>query len=250
MLLSGKSPNHRFGRLVNSKVFVQELEDRIARYNLLRHPFYQAWFSGTLSFDHLRAFATEYFHHVAAFPTFLSALHSRLEDSALRRAVLRNLAEEEVEGRAHSDLWLDFAEGIGLSPEKVRRSQPSAGVRRLIKRFRRSALQDSPSEVLAALYAYESQVPRLSGEEACGLLRHYGADARTCGYFALHTYADVRQSQVWREELGRAVAADSNLAEPALDAAERAALWLWQGLEESDAHRLNGRICGRATSAA
>ena len=46
---------------------------------------------------------------MTAFPTFLSALHCRLPDGALRRAVLRNLAEEEVEGRAHSDLWLDFA---------------------------------------------------------------------------------------------------------------------------------------------
>jgi len=54
---------------------------------------------------------------------------------------------------------------------------------------------DSPAEVIAAFYAYESQIPRISGEKACGLLRHYGADARTCGYFALHTYADVRHSE-------------------------------------------------------
>jgi pyrroloquinoline-quinone synthase len=246
MLFSGNPPIHSSGQTMDPGVFQEALDVRIARYNLLSHPFYRAWATGRLSLEHLRTYAREYFHHVAAFPTFLSALHSRLGDGALRRAVLRNLAEEEVEGRAHSDMWLDFAEGVGLSREQVRDSQPSAPVRRLIKLFRRSARQDSPVEVLAALYAYESQVPRISGEKACGLLRHYGADARTCGYFALHTYADVRQSQIWCDELGHVVAQDGNLAEPALNAAERAAFWLWQALDECDAYRL----CARATSAA
>ncbi len=224
---------------MNLKVFQRTLDARIAQHDLLNHPFYQAWSKGTLSIDHLRAYAAEYFHYVAAFPTFLSALHSRLADGPLRRAVLRNLAEEEIEGRAHSDMWLDFAEGLGLSPDRVRSSDPSPTILCLIQRFYRSACKDSPAEVLAALYAYESQVPRISGEKARGLLRHYGADARTCGYFALHTYADVRHSQVWREELCRVVSLNCNLAVPALDAADRAASWLWQALDGSNANRLS-----------
>jgi pyrroloquinoline-quinone synthase len=223
---------------MNLKVFRTALDERVTRYELLDHPFYKAWTAGKLSRDHIRTYAAEYFHHVAAFPTFLSALHSRLEDSSLRRAVLRNLAEEEVEGRAHSDMWLDFAEGLGLSPDQVRRNKPTASIRRLIDCFYHSACHDSPSEVLAALYAYESQVPRISGEKARGLLRHYGADARTCGYFALHTYADVRHSEIWRDELVRLVSRNCLLATPALDAAERAAHWLWQALDTSEAHRL------------
>jgi pyrroloquinoline-quinone synthase len=231
---------------MNLKVFQNALDARVARYELLDHPFYRAWSAGRLSPEHLRAYANEYFHHVAAFPTFLSTLHSRLEDSALRRAVLRDLAEEEVEGRAHSDMWLDFAEGVGLSPDKVRSGHPGAHVRRLIERFRRSAWEDSPFEVVAALYAYESQMPRISGETARGLVRHYGADARTCGYFALHSYSDVRRAQIWCDELLRVVAQDGTLAEPALNATERAANWLWQALDGSEAHRL----CGSLTPAA
>jgi pyrroloquinoline-quinone synthase len=219
--------------------FQSALDARVARHDLLTHPFYQAWTAGKLSLEHLRTYAREFFHHVAAYPTFLSALHCRLGDSALRRAVLRNLAEEEVEGRAHSDMWLDFAEGVGLSPEQVRRSQPSAAVRHLIDCFYRSASHATPSEVLAALYAYESQVPRISGEKACALMSHYGANARTYGYFALHTYADVLHSRIWREELARLVAHNSKLAEPALNSAERAAHWLWQALDDSEAHRLS-----------
>jgi pyrroloquinoline-quinone synthase len=223
------------------KVFQIELDARVARYDLLTHPFYQAWSAGKLTREHLRAYALEYFHHVAAFPTFLSALHCRLDDGGLRRAVLRNLAEEEVEGRAHTDMWLDFAEGLGLPPNQVRRSQPSAPVRHLIECFYRSASQDSPAQVLAALYAYASQVPRLSGESARALLRYYGADARTCGFFVLHTYSDALHTKVWRSELHRLVARNDQLEAPALEAAGRAAEWLWQALDGCQAHRLSER---------
>jgi len=228
--------------IVNLKVFQAELDARIARYNLLDHPFYKAWSLGKLSREHLRAYALEYFHQVAAFPTFLSALHSRLADGTLRRAVLRNLAEEEVEGRAHTDMWMDFAASFGLSAERVRRSRPGPGVRNLIERFFRSARHDSPAQVLAALYASESQVPAISAAKAHALLRHYGANADSCGYFFLHSYADVIHSQVWLEELTRLVSfRQTQLAEAALDAAGRAAYWQWQALNASQAYRLSER---------
>ena len=53
--------------------FVQELDARIARFDLLCHPFYQAWSDGKLTTDDLREYSAEYYHHVAAFPTYLSA---------------------------------------------------------------------------------------------------------------------------------------------------------------------------------
>ena len=226
---------------MNPTLFATELDARIAPFDLLTHPFYQDWSAGRLSHDQLRTHAAEYFHHVAAFPTFLSALHSRLEDGLLRRAVLRNLAEEEVEGRAHADMWLDFAEGFGLSHEEVRAGKPSGPIRRLIERFARSARQDSPAEVIAALYAYQSQVPRLCGEKARALLSHYGADERTCGFFVLHSYADVQQAKTLRGELFRLVSRDARIGDSVLTATGRAADWLWQALDGSKAHRLRER---------
>jgi len=226
---------------MNPKVFQAELDARIARYDLLAHPFYQAWSAGKLTREHLRAYALEYFHLVAAFPTFLSALHCRLHDGQLRRAVLRNLAEEEVEGRAYTDMWMDFAEGLGLSPNQVRRGQPGAPHRHLIEQFYRSASQDSPAQVLAVIYAYASQVPQICGENARALLQHYGADASTCGYFVLHTYAGVRHATVWRSELVRLLGRNEQMEAPALESAGRAAEWLWQALEGCQAHRLSER---------
>lgn len=214
--------------------FVHELDSRIAAYDLLCHPYYQAWTQGKLTTDDLREYATQYFHHVAAFPTYLSSFHSRLEDGPLRRAVLRNLADEEVEGRAHTELWLDFARGMGASDDEVRSTQPVEAVQSLIDNFREIARTGSRAEVLAALYAYESQVPRVANEKAVGLMQRYGASESACVYFALHAYADIQHSAVWREELMREVQARPEQREAALAAAERAARWLWDTLTGID----------------
>src|SRR5436853_377598 len=73
----------------------------------------------------------------------------------------------------------------------------------LIASFRRIAREGSSAEALAAFYAYESQVPRVAKEKARGLKEMYGADSKTCRYFTLHTTADVRHSQVWKELLSK-----------------------------------------------
>jgi pyrroloquinoline-quinone synthase len=217
--------------------FVTELDRRIDRHDLLCHPFYEAWGAGRLTREDLRAYAADYYHHVAAFPTYLSALHARLEDGELRRAVLRNLADEEIEGRAHSELWLDFAESMGAGREDVRRSSPSCGVSELMVAFRRMAAEQPVAAALATLYAYESQVPRVAKEKARGLREMYGADQRACAYFDLHVRADVHHSAVWRDLLCELVRHDDAAAETALAAADDAARRLWRALDGIEAER-------------
>ena len=220
-----------------SASFWTELESRLAKFNLLCHPFYQAWSAGSLTRDDLREYAADYYHHVAAFPAYLSAFHSRLDDGELRRAVLRNLCDEEIEGTAHSDLWLQFAEGMGGSVESVRESQPAAEVSELIGGFRQIASEGSKAEALAAFYAYESQVPRVAKAKFEGLKEMYGADDRTCAYFKLHQTADVHHSRVWRDLLEKELTADPAAREQALSAAENTAAALWNALSGIEAKR-------------
>lgn len=218
--------------------FLSALDARIAQYDLLYHPYYKAWSSGELTRDDLREYATDYYHHVAAFPTYLSALHSRLEDGPARRSVLRNLCEEEIEGRPHSEMWLDFAEGMGADRDEVRKRAPMSEVQSLIDDFRRVARDGSTAEALAAFYAYESQIPRIAKEKAAGLTERYGADNRTAGYFKLHQTADVEHSRVWRDLLAQEVAAHPEQAEAALTQAERVAGSLWHVLDAMEERRL------------
>ncbi len=218
--------------------FLSALDARIAQYDLLCHPYYKAWSAGTLNRNDLREYATDYYPHVAAFPTYLSALHSRLEDGSLRRSILRNLAEEEIEGRPHSEMWLDFAEGMGADRNEVRERAPMSEVQALVNDFRHVARDGSTAEALAAFYAYESQIPRIAKEKAAGLTERYGADNRTAGYFKLHQTADVEHSRVWRDLLAQQVAARPEQAEAALEQAEQVAQSLWHVLDAMEARRL------------
>jgi pyrroloquinoline-quinone synthase len=223
--------------------FFEQMNARIGKYDLLCHPFYQAWTAGELSRDDLREYAQEYYHHVEAFPSYLAAFGLRLDEGDLRRAVLANLCDEKgVEGRPgkdsvpHSELWLDFAEGMG-STRNLEWHRPIPAIRQVIRHFHRVASEGTPEQALAAFYAYESQVPRIAEEKERGLREMYGADDKTCGYFSLHATADVYHSKIWRIQLEKRIASHPEAAEAALDAAEDAARMLWLALDGIEARR-------------
>ena len=218
--------------------FLEHLEARIAKYDLLCHPFYQAWAAGELTRQELCSYAQQYYPHVKAFPTYLAELAMRLEDGDLRRAILANMADEKGTDDAHgehAELWLDFVEGMGGQREVMAASLLPA-IKNLTGFFHRMASEGTPEEALAAFYAYESQVPRVAKEKARGLLEMYGADQKTCAYFTLHTTADVYHSNVWKKQLEKRLESHPEAMEQALTAAENAAKALWRaldGIEES-----------------
>jgi pyrroloquinoline-quinone synthase len=226
------------------QAFHTELDRRIARYDLLCHPFYQAWSEGRLTRADLRAYAAEYFHQVNGFPACLRTFGNRVEDGHLRSAVMANLADEEGRdsqsggGIPHPELWLDFAEGMGADRNEVRESSPCPAVEHMTNHFQNVAANGTPEEALASFYAFESQVPRVAEEKARGLRKWYAADEKTCGYFTLHATADVYHANVWRKLLARQFEVDSHCASAVLDAAETAAKALWTALDSIEAERL------------
>jgi pyrroloquinoline-quinone synthase len=216
--------------------FFEQLDACIAKYDLLCHPFYQAWAAGELTRDDLREYAQHYYHHVKAFPTYLAELAIRLDDGELRRAILANMADEKGVEDAfgnpepeHAELWLDFAEGMGGRRAVLQQTLPA--IDELIAFFHGMASEGTPEEALAAFYAYESQVPRVAKEKARGLRDMYGADQKTCAYFTLHTTADIYHSNVWRKQLEKRLQAHPEATEKALAAGENAAKALWQALD-------------------
>lgn len=214
--------------------FFIEAEARIERYNLLKHPFYAAWTAGELTRDDLREYAAEYWHHVSTFPAYLSAFHSRLGDGAMRRMIAANLADEEgigsPDGRAHSDLWMDFATGMGASEIEVKERALQPEMQQLIASFKRIAHEGAPAAALAAFYAYESRVPAIAKEKAAGLKDHYAADSATSRYFTLHQTADIHHAEVWRKLITDELAIPEAVSD-ALNAVEQTAAALWSALD-------------------
>lgn len=220
--------------------FNAELDARIAKYDLLCHPFYQAWSEGKLTREDLRDYALDYHEHVKAFPSYLAELAMRLEECETRRAVLANMTDELGRGEgadaspAHAELWMDFAEGMGA---RENCHQPMDEIKDLVAHYNDVASQGTTEEALAAFYAYESQVPRIATEKERGLRAWYGADDRTCRYFTLHQTADLYHSQVWRKLLEKNLTKDPAVANKALEAAENAAKALWTVLDGMEARR-------------
>jgi len=228
---------------MNSTQFFEQLEAAIAKYDLLCHPFYKAWAAGELTRDDLREYACHYYHHVEAFPSYLAELAVRLDEGELRRAVLANMCDENgaagSSDRAsvpHSELWLDFAEGMGAQ-RNLHGHQPLPEINDLMTHFHHVAGEGTSEEALAAFYAYESQVPRVAKEKERGLREMYAASDKTCGYFTLHATADIYHSNVWRQQLQKRVEANPETMQAALDAAETTAKMLWQALDGIEAER-------------
>lgn len=205
---------------------LNEIDRMIASRHLLSHPFYQAWTCGELSLDALRDYARQYYHHVAAFPTYLSAVHANTDDLATRRHVLSNLMDEEAGSPNHPELWLDFARSLGVDPSEVQSAALWPETRQLIDTFRSVCRQGTTEDGLAALYAYESQIPAVAESKIDGLKRFYNvSDTEGLAYFEVHKEADLEHSAVERELL------ESRLAESSAPAVRRSvdavlnALW-------------------------
>lgn len=195
--------------------------------SLLRHPFYQAWQQGKLTLEALRGYACQYYHHVLAFPTYVSGAHANCEDLASRQHLLENLIDEERGQENHPELWLRFAEALGLSRDEVISSEPIPETIELIQTYRRLTKDSAFIQGIAALYAYECQVPAVAATKIDGLRSFYGIeDRRGLSFFSVHKSLDVQHSQVTRDmvvKCGSAPAAQAE-AEQAVDEAT-SALW-------------------------
>jgi pyrroloquinoline-quinone synthase len=186
--------------------YLDKIDNDIAEKHLLKHPFYLAWTRGELSREALTDYARQYYHHVAAFPTYLSAVHAKCDDQAMRKQLLHNLIDEEAGSPNHPELWLQFAEGLGVSDIDVRDTEKQPETKNLIETFRSICGNGSIGEGLAALYAYESQIPAICESKIDGLKRHYGfTDPKHYEYFSVHIDADREHSAAEREMLSASI---------------------------------------------
>ncbi len=187
------------------------IDAAIAERSMLSHPFYQAWEEGTLTREALRDYSKQYFHHVEAFPRAVSAVHSNCPDARGRRLLAENLAEEEgVEAGKddHAALWLGFAAALGADEAEVRAVDVNPETQVLIDAFRNLSRRSYASG-LAALYAYESQLPDIAKTKIKGLVERYDMRAPSgLKFFEVHEGADVEHAAVCRELLDALPQAD------------------------------------------
>jgi len=214
-----------------SSTFESRLRDAVREYSMLEHPFYVAWTEGKLSKSVLAEYAKQYYSHVRAFPTYVSGVHSHCDNLSVRRELLENLIEEERGEENHPELWLRFAEGLGVTREEVRLADLLPSTEASVKRFQSLTQSEDYREGLAALFAYESQIPGVAQTKREGLKEFYGlADERAVAFFRVHESIDLLHNQLELELLAGACseAADQ---EKAINSARNAARALWSFLD-------------------
>ncbi len=180
------------------------LDRTIAPWNLLEHPFYQAWSAGRLPQEALRTYAREY----GAFIAFLPQGWQTLSDQAT--------AQEE---REHLELWRSFAQGLDTKVGKAHIPQ----VKDLIDAAR--TLFADPTTALGALYAFEAQQPATAESKLAGLKTFYQLPRTVEPYFEVHSHNQhegekllARMSRLSSAEQSRVLAACATLSRALWDA--------------------------------
>jgi pyrroloquinoline-quinone synthase len=174
---------------------IQMIDSEIERRSLLKHSFYQMWSEGQLTIDHLQGYSLEYFQLVKAVPKFVESI-ARWTDNL----DVANNAKEEAE---HVEPWISFASALGVSRNDLINYAGATGTNDAVTKMIELA-DSSFEEGVAAIYAYEMELPKISKSKIDGLKTFYGMSSEDATrYFEIHEEADVRHAQVWREILNR-----------------------------------------------
>lgn len=213
----------------------EDLKAIVDRKHLLTHPFYIAWTEGKLTRTHLKHYAIQYFQNVLAFPTYLSAVHFNTPafDNAIavRQEILENLIEEERGEQNHPALWKRFAQSLGATDAELAASSVLETTTNLVDTFRQLCLTSPFYAGLAALYAYESQIPAIAAVKIDGLKQFYGmTNPDDYQFFTVHQTADVWHTQAELKLIEQYADTPEKQAE-VLQVATKAADALWQFLD-------------------
>ncbi len=221
---------------LDATAFIGKLDETISLHAMLQHPFYRAWNEGGLSRETLREYAKQYYAHVRFFPRYVSAVHASCDDIRVRQLLLENLIDEDRGDDNHPELWMRFADGLGVDRGAVRDADLLPATRESVAEMVRLTRSDDFRDGLAALYAYESQIPLVAKTKREGLASFYGLnDARSVDFFTVHEEADIVHSQVERDLLAEHCRTDAAQARALQSAGDGArALWLFlDGVHEA-----------------
>ena len=182
------------------------LDQTLAKWNLLDHPFYRAWSMGTLPVEALSTYAREYGAFINLLPRGWETLHDE---------------ETAAEEREHAEMWDSFAAAIGTQVT----ARPAI---REVTALARTATQlfAAPATALGALYAFEAQQPATAQSKLNGLKRHYALPATAEPYFEFHSHNEHEARKI----LARIEALPPAEQERAQGACAEMAEGLWNAL--------------------
>ncbi|MEM2141511.1 MAG: iron-containing redox enzyme family protein [Nitrososphaera sp.] len=176
---------------------VERIDAEVEKRSLLKHPFYQMWSEGKLTVDHLQGYSKEYFQLVKAVPTFVQNIASFNTDATIAPEIEGNMKEESE----HVEPWTRFARALGVPLDELTNYAGASKTNEAVAKIM-ALSRGSFEEAVAAMYAFESELPKISRSKIDGLVKFYGLDGKDAlNYFEIHEEADIRHAQTWRSIL-------------------------------------------------
>ena len=185
--------------------YKQALDSKISKYNLLKHPFYQAWSAGELPVEALKCYAREYGAFISTLPKGWETLNDA------------ETAEEETE---HIEMWEDFADGLDTEISDAQIPE----VKTLLNTAEN--LFSNKETALGALYAFEAQQPETAKSKLSGLKTFYQLPEKVEPYFETHSHNEHEAEKI----LERIGALSLDAQDTVIQACDQMSSALWDAL--------------------
>lgn len=184
-------------KVLSPEALIESLQLALQRRHPRPHPIRQLLMSGRLTKEQLQAWAKNQFHEFRNIHRFFGIRYQKCPVPELRRSLLENMVEEEGEdlfgGKfpSHAELWIRFAEGIGISRQEILHYQPLPGIRAALEMYVGLVQRSHWAVAIGTGLVFEGGGPERMREEREALERHYSwIPSAALDFFRAHEYHD------------------------------------------------------------
>ena len=184
--------------LLSPEELILDLQETLWNRYPTPHPVRQLLLTGRLTKGQLQQWAKNQFHEFRHIHRFFGFRYQKCPVPELRRALLENMVEEEVEdlfgGKfpSHAELWVRFGEGIGIPREEMLAYEPLPGVRAALEMYVELVQQSHWAVAIGTGLVFEGEGPKRMREEREALEGHYSwIPSSALDFFRAHEYHDV-----------------------------------------------------------
>ena len=184
-------------RLLEPEDLISDLQHSLQRRHPQPHPIRQLLLSGRLTKIQLQWWAKNQFHEFRNIHRFFGHRYQKCPIPELRRMLLENMVEEEGEdlfgGKypGHGELWVQFAEGLGIARNDILNYEPLPGIRAAHEMYVALVQHSHWVVAIGTGLVFEGGGPKRMKEEREALEQYYSwIPAKGLDFFRAHEYHD------------------------------------------------------------
>jgi pyrroloquinoline-quinone synthase len=183
--------------LLQPNELIADLDQVLQQRHPRVHPIRQLLLSGRLTKEQLQWWVRNQFHEFRNIHRFFGVRYQKCPVPELRRMLLENMVEEEGEdlfgGKypSHPELWVRFAEGLGIPRDDIVNYEPLPGIRAALEMYVSLVQQSHWAVAIGTGLVFEGGGPKRMREERRALEKYYSwIPSEALDFFRAHEYHD------------------------------------------------------------